>query len=57
MCHLSLKLFYFSFIPQERSDLQDKDILVLPLDLLERTSHEEKTKTAIQYFGHVRIVS
>ncbi|XP_060918445.1 dehydrogenase/reductase SDR family member 7 [Labrus mixtus] len=40
----------------EHSDLKDKDILVLPLDLLERTSHELKTKTAIQYFGHVDIL-
>ncbi|XP_074548084.1 dehydrogenase/reductase SDR family member 7 [Halichoeres trimaculatus] len=40
----------------ERSDLQDQDILVLPLDLLERTSHEEKTQTAIQYFGHIDIL-
>uniref|UniRef100_A0A3Q3GBC5 Dehydrogenase/reductase (SDR family) member 7 n=1 Tax=Labrus bergylta TaxID=56723 RepID=A0A3Q3GBC5_9LABR len=40
----------------EHSDLKDKDILVLPLDLLERTSHELKTKTAIQYFGHIDIL-
>ncbi|KAM8737482.1 dehydrogenase/reductase SDR family member 7 [Acanthopagrus schlegelii] len=40
----------------ECSDLQDKDILVLPLDLLERTSHEEKTKAVIQYFGRVDIL-
>ncbi|AWP16503.1 putative dehydrogenase/reductase SDR family member 7 isoform 3 [Scophthalmus maximus] len=38
------------------SNLQDEDILVLPLDLLERTSHEEKAKTAIQYFGHIDIL-
>ncbi|CAJ1073588.1 dehydrogenase/reductase SDR family member 7 [Xyrichtys novacula] len=40
----------------ERSDLQDEDILVLPLDLLARTTHEEKTKTAIQYFGHIDVL-
>uniref|UniRef100_A0AAQ6ICA9 Dehydrogenase/reductase (SDR family) member 7 n=1 Tax=Anabas testudineus TaxID=64144 RepID=A0AAQ6ICA9_ANATE len=40
----------------EHSDLQDEDILVLPLDLMERMSHEEKTKTAIQYFGHIDIL-
>ncbi|XP_034530560.1 dehydrogenase/reductase SDR family member 7 [Notolabrus celidotus] len=40
----------------ERSDLQDEDILVLPLDLLERTSHEEKTYTAIQYFGRIDVL-
>lgn len=40
----------------EQSNLQDEDILVLPLDLLERASHEEKMKTAIQHFGHVDIL-
>ncbi|TKS86583.1 Dehydrogenase/reductase SDR family member 7 [Collichthys lucidus] len=40
----------------ERCGLQDEDILVLPLDLLERTSHEKKTKTVIQYFGHIDIL-
>ncbi|KAM4542608.1 dehydrogenase/reductase SDR family member 7 [Odontesthes bonariensis] len=40
----------------ENSNLKDEDILVLPLDLLERTSHEEKTKTVIQYFGHVDVL-
>lgn len=40
----------------ESSGLKDGDILVLPLDLLERTSHEEKAKTAIQYFGHIDVL-
>ncbi|XP_070836035.1 dehydrogenase/reductase SDR family member 7 [Chaetodon trifascialis] len=40
----------------ECSDLQNGDILVLPLDLLERASHEEKTKAAIRYFGHIDIL-
>ncbi|XP_051251847.1 dehydrogenase/reductase SDR family member 7 [Dicentrarchus labrax] len=40
----------------ECSDLRVEDILVLPLDLLERTSHEEKTKVAVQYFGHIDIL-
>ncbi|KAK2826052.1 hypothetical protein Q5P01_020266 [Channa striata] len=40
----------------EYSNLQDDDILVLPLDLLERASHEEKTKAAIQHFGHIDIL-
>ncbi|KAM3594829.1 uncharacterized protein V6R79_014593 [Siganus canaliculatus] len=40
----------------ESSDLQSEDILVLPLDLLERTSHEEKAKTAIQFFGHIDVL-
>ncbi|CAG5866440.1 unnamed protein product [Menidia menidia] len=40
----------------ENSDLKDEDILILPLDLLERTSHEEKTQTAIQYFGRIDVL-
>ncbi|XP_034078213.1 dehydrogenase/reductase SDR family member 7 [Gymnodraco acuticeps] len=40
----------------ERTNLQDADVLVLPLDLLERTSHEEKTKAAIQFFGHIDVL-
>ncbi|XP_029316423.1 dehydrogenase/reductase SDR family member 7 [Cottoperca gobio] len=40
----------------ECSDLQDEDIRVLPLDLLERTTHKEKTKAAIQYFGHINVL-
>ncbi|GAA6213566.1 dehydrogenase/reductase SDR family member 7 [Lates japonicus] len=40
----------------DNSSLQDEDILVLPLDLLKRKSHEEKTKAAIQYFGHIDIL-
>lgn len=40
----------------ETSDLKDDDVLVLPLDLLERTSHEERTKTVIRYFGHIDIL-
>ncbi|XP_068436682.1 dehydrogenase/reductase SDR family member 7 [Clinocottus analis] len=40
----------------ECSDLQDEDIRVHPLDLLERTSHEEKAKAAIQYFGHIDVL-
>lgn len=40
----------------ENTNLEDEDILVLPLDLLARESHEEKTKTVIQYFGHIDIL-
>uniref|UniRef100_A0A8C7XE00 Dehydrogenase/reductase (SDR family) member 7 n=1 Tax=Oryzias sinensis TaxID=183150 RepID=A0A8C7XE00_9TELE len=40
----------------ETSNLKDEDILVLPLDLLERTSHEEKTKAVIQHFGQIDIL-
>ncbi|XP_017273589.1 dehydrogenase/reductase SDR family member 7 [Kryptolebias marmoratus] len=40
----------------DNSNLKDEDVLVLPLDLLERTSHEEKTNTAIQYFGHIDVL-
>lgn len=40
----------------ECSDLRNEDILVLPLDLLERTSHEEKAKAAIQYFRRIDVL-
>lgn len=40
----------------ENSSLKDEDILVLPLDLLERTSHEEKMKTVIRYFGQIDVL-
>ncbi|KAJ8411730.1 hypothetical protein AAFF_G00153680 [Aldrovandia affinis] len=38
------------------SSLQEEDILVLPLDLLERASHEAKVKTAIAHFGNIDIL-
>lgn len=40
----------------QRSILQDEDILVLPLDLLDRQSHKAKTEAALQYFGHIDIL-
>ncbi|XP_037097504.1 dehydrogenase/reductase SDR family member 7 [Syngnathus acus] len=40
----------------ESSCLKDEDILVLPLDLLERTTHEAKTQAVIEYFGHIDIL-
>ncbi|XP_056151643.1 dehydrogenase/reductase SDR family member 7 [Lampris incognitus] len=40
----------------ECSTLEDEDILVLPLDLLERTSHEAKAKAAIQHFGKIDVL-
>ncbi|XP_061898154.1 dehydrogenase/reductase SDR family member 7 isoform X1 [Entelurus aequoreus] len=40
----------------ECSNLRDEDILVLPLDLLERTTHEAKTKAVIQHFGWIDIL-
>lgn len=40
----------------ENSSLKDEDILVLPLDLLDRKSHEEKTKAVIGYFGHIDVL-
>ncbi|XP_064342069.1 dehydrogenase/reductase SDR family member 7 isoform X2 [Camelus dromedarius] len=35
----------------ENGNLKGKDILVLPLDLADRSSHEEATKTVLQEFG------
>ncbi|CAL1575127.1 unnamed protein product [Knipowitschia caucasica] len=40
----------------ECSHLQEDDIRVLPLDLLERHSHEAITQAAIQYFGHIDVL-
>uniref|UniRef100_A0A671PXA2 Dehydrogenase/reductase (SDR family) member 7 n=1 Tax=Sinocyclocheilus anshuiensis TaxID=1608454 RepID=A0A671PXA2_9TELE len=37
----------------ERSSLKAEDILVLPLDLLDRASHQEKTATALKHFGDI----
>lgn len=40
----------------ERCSLEDDDILVLPLDLLDRKSHEAKTEAAVQHFGKIDIL-
>lgn len=40
----------------QHSNLEDEDILVLPLDLLDRKSHEAKTEAAIQHFGHIDVL-
>ncbi|XP_061652023.1 dehydrogenase/reductase SDR family member 7 isoform X1 [Phyllopteryx taeniolatus] len=40
----------------ESSALKDEDILVLPMDLLERTTHEAKTQAAIEYFDRIDIL-
>ncbi|MEQ2306636.1 Dehydrogenase/reductase SDR member 7 [Ameca splendens] len=40
----------------ENSSLKDEDVLVLPLDLLDRKTHEEKSKIVIEYFGHIDIL-
>ncbi|XP_077411665.1 dehydrogenase/reductase SDR family member 7 isoform X1 [Vanacampus margaritifer] len=40
----------------ESSGLKDEDILVLPLDLLKRATHEAKTQAAIEYFGQIDIL-
>lgn len=56
MANVVFCAFFLSFISPECSDLKDENILVLPLDLLERSSHEEKTKAVIDYFGRVRLL-
>ncbi|XP_043836116.1 dehydrogenase/reductase SDR family member 7 [Dromiciops gliroides] len=40
----------------EISNLKEKDILVLPLDLTDRSSHEVATKTVLQHFGQIDIL-
>lgn len=45
-----------SLLLLERSSLKAEDILVLPLDLLDRASHQEKTATALKHFGDVNVI-
>ncbi|XP_068948155.1 dehydrogenase/reductase SDR family member 7 [Petaurus breviceps papuanus] len=40
----------------EISNLKEKDILVLPLDLTDRNSHEAATKRVLQQFGQIDIL-
>ncbi|XP_069321116.1 dehydrogenase/reductase SDR family member 7 isoform X1 [Eulemur rufifrons] len=40
----------------ENGNLKEKDILVLPLDLTDRSSHEAATKTVLQEFGRINIL-
>uniref|UniRef100_A0A7M4FLU0 Dehydrogenase/reductase 7 n=1 Tax=Crocodylus porosus TaxID=8502 RepID=A0A7M4FLU0_CROPO len=40
----------------EISSLSDKDILVLRLDLTERSSHEAATKAVLQHFGRIDVL-
>ncbi|XP_069888495.1 dehydrogenase/reductase SDR family member 7 isoform X1 [Dipodomys merriami] len=40
----------------ENGNLKEKDILVLPLDLTDRNSHEVATKTVLQEFGKIDIL-
>ncbi|KAG8511705.1 Dehydrogenase/reductase SDR family member 7, partial [Galemys pyrenaicus] len=40
----------------ENGSLKEKDILVLPLDLTDRSSHEAATKTVLQEFGKIDIL-
>ncbi|KAG1950387.1 dehydrogenase/reductase SDR family [Pimephales promelas] len=40
----------------ERSSLKDGDILVLPLDLLDRASHQEKTAAVRKHFGDIDVL-
>ncbi|XP_027023362.1 dehydrogenase/reductase SDR family member 7 [Tachysurus fulvidraco] len=38
------------------SSLEDEDILVLPLDLLDRSSHREKTDVVLQHFSKIDVL-
>ncbi|KAK1791299.1 hypothetical protein P4O66_013317, partial [Electrophorus voltai] len=42
--------------PSERSTLEEKDILVLPLDLLDRASHPAKARAVLQHFSNVDVL-
>lgn len=53
---LMLELSVNMFLPHVgRSRLHEEDILVLPLDLLDRKSHEAKTAAVLEYFGKVSL--
>lgn len=43
----------FKCLYLENSNLKGKDILVLPLDLTDISSHEAATKVVLQEFGKV----
>ena len=47
-CHINFKCLYL-----ENGNLKEKDILILPLDLTNRSSHEMATKAVLQEFGRV----
>ncbi|XP_048218250.1 dehydrogenase/reductase SDR family member 7 [Perognathus longimembris pacificus] len=40
----------------ENGNLKEKDILILPLDLMDRSSHEVATRTVLQKFGKIDIL-
>uniref|UniRef100_A0A8D0C0M0 Dehydrogenase/reductase 7 n=1 Tax=Salvator merianae TaxID=96440 RepID=A0A8D0C0M0_SALMN len=40
----------------EVSSLSDKDILILPLDLTDRSSHEAATNTVLKHFGKIDVL-
>ncbi|KAM9477603.1 dehydrogenase/reductase SDR family member 7 [Clarias gariepinus] len=40
----------------ELSSLEEKDILVLPLDLLDRSTHREKTDAVLQHFSKIDVL-
>ncbi|KAL6030258.1 hypothetical protein STEG23_027073 [Scotinomys teguina] len=40
----------------ENSNLKDKDILVLPLDLADRSSHDTAVKAVLQEFGRIDVL-
>ena len=46
--HINFKCLYL-----ENGNLKEKDILILPLDLTNRSSHEMATKAVLQEFGRV----
>lgn len=53
MDYLTTSALIFKCLYLENGNLKDKDILVLPLDLTDRSSHEAATKMVLQEFGKV----
>lgn len=54
MNYLMTSTLIFKCLYLENGNLKEKDILVLPLDLTDRSSHEAATKVVLQEFGKVR---
>ncbi|XP_004624983.1 dehydrogenase/reductase SDR family member 7-like [Octodon degus] len=46
----------FKYLCLENGKVKERDILILPLDLTDRSSHEVATKVVLQEFGRIDIL-
>lgn len=56
MNYCTTSTLIFKCLSLENGNLKEKDILVLPLDLTDRSSHEMATKAVLQEFGKVSTI-